>query len=389
MADPQQCYNRLRRSKKVAKVSLTTVIVGGGIAGLCTAWALAEQRQAVTLIEQGELPNPLAASVDQHRLIRYPYAEAVGYCRMVGAAYEAWEKLWMALGETHYVETGTLALSCYPGDWSDRSRHSLEQTGVAYDLIAPADLAQRYPFLAMDRVRWGLYVKQGGTLLADRIVAALVRYLPQRGVELRSNTPVQQVDVAARRVILQSGECIVADRLVIAAGAWLGKLLPQYAAQVTPFRQVVAYFEPPAQFAPAWAAAPGILDTGGDKEGYVVPPVAGSQLKFGAGIYNRPGDPDRERQTDTLEGQQILDLFKSRLIDFEHYRCVGAKSCYYSKTADHRFIVQEIGDRTWVVSACSGHGFKFGSVIGLRLAETLMGRRSASELIAWAAGAVE
>lgn len=367
-------------------MGLETVIVGGGIAGLCTAWALAEQGQAVTLIEQGALPNPLAASVDQHRLIRYPYAEAVGYCRMIAEAYEAWEKLWMALGETHYVETGTLALSCNAGDWTDVSRRSLEQTGIAYGWLAPEELAQRYPFLRLDGVRWGLYVERGGTLLAERIVASLVRYLPQRGVELRSNTPVQQIDVAARQVILQSGECLSADRLVIAAGAWLGKLLPQYAPQVTPFRQVVAYVEPPAQFAQDWAVAPGILDTGGDKEGYVVPPAAGTQLKFGAGAYIRSGDPDRERQTDATEGQQVLDLFQSRLVDFQHYRCLGAKTCYYSKTADSKFIVEEIGDRVWVVSGCSGHGFKFGSAIGLRLAETIAGSRSSATLSAWAAG---
>lgn len=370
-------------------MSSKTVVVGGGIAGLCTAWALAEQGQAVLLIEQAELPNSLSASVDQHRLIRYPYAGAVGYCRMVTAAYEAWEKLWMALGQTYYANTGTLALSCEPGDWTELSCWSLEQTGIPYERICPQELTQRYPFLSLDGVRWGLYVEQGGTLLAERIVTALVQYLQRLGVELRSNTAVRQIEVQTRRVTLQSGEHLSADGLVIAAGAWLGKLLPQYTARITPFRQVVAYFEPPTRLAQAWAVAPSVLDTGGNKEGYIVPPVAGTQLKFGAGVYTRSGDPDQARDTNLAEGQQILALFQSRLTDFEHYRCVGTKTCYYSKTADHTFIVEEIGDRVWVVSGCSGHGFKFGSVIGLRLAETILHRRSSTDLRAWAAGEVE
>lgn len=370
----------------IGKTKSKIVIVGGGIAGLCTAWALAEQGQEVTLVEQGELPHPLAASVDQHRLIRYPYAEAVGYCRMVKTAYEAWDKLWLALGEPHYVETGTLALSCYSGDWSDRSRHSLAQIGIPFGLISPEELTQRYPFLTIQGVRWGLYVEQGGTLLAERIVAALVRYLPQIGVDLRSNSVVQQVDIKTRQIALQSGEVLSADQLVIATGAWLGKVLPQYAAQVLPFRQIVAYFEPPAQFAQAWATAPGILDTGGEKEGYMVPPVAGTQLKFGAGQYIRSGDPDQQRATNTTEGQQVTALFKSRLVDFEQYRCVGAKTCYYAKTSDQKFIIEEIGERVWVVSGCSGHGFKFGAAIGLRVAETLLGKQSSAQLSAWALG---
>ncbi|MGI4955935.1 MAG: NAD(P)-binding protein, partial [Janthinobacterium lividum] len=34
------------------------LIVGGGIAGLATAWALARRGYAVELFEQGPLPNP-------------------------------------------------------------------------------------------------------------------------------------------------------------------------------------------------------------------------------------------------------------------------------------------------------------------------------------------
>ncbi|MEL7303960.1 MAG: FAD-dependent oxidoreductase [Pseudomonadota bacterium] len=48
-------------------------IVGGGIAGLATAWALARRHIRVTLFEQAMIPNPLSASGDQHRLIRRGY----------------------------------------------------------------------------------------------------------------------------------------------------------------------------------------------------------------------------------------------------------------------------------------------------------------------------
>jgi glycine/D-amino acid oxidase-like deaminating enzyme len=38
------------------------LIVGGGIAGLSTAWALARRGVRVELFEQGPLPNPRASS---------------------------------------------------------------------------------------------------------------------------------------------------------------------------------------------------------------------------------------------------------------------------------------------------------------------------------------
>ena len=58
-------------------------IVGAGIAGLSTAWALASRGHEITLIEQGTIPNPLAASGDHHRFISRAYGPASGYGRLI------------------------------------------------------------------------------------------------------------------------------------------------------------------------------------------------------------------------------------------------------------------------------------------------------------------
>src|SRR5258708_22406269 len=83
-------------------------IVGGGIMGLASAWALARDGHSVTVFEQGTLPNPLGSSVDEHRLIRHPYGAERGYTRMIGPAYAAWGQLWARLRATPYPPTGTL-----------------------------------------------------------------------------------------------------------------------------------------------------------------------------------------------------------------------------------------------------------------------------------------
>jgi glycine/D-amino acid oxidase-like deaminating enzyme len=40
---------------------------------------------------------------------------------------------------------------------------------------------------------------------------------------------------------------------------------------------------------------------------------------------------------------------------------LSAATCLYTNTPDERFILQPLSDepRVWLVSACSGHGFKF------------------------------
>ena len=77
---------------------MKTIIIGGGIMGLATAWGLARQGHDVELFEQGPLPNPLASSMDEHRLIRHPYGTHAGYARMIDEAYAAWDLLWNDLG---------------------------------------------------------------------------------------------------------------------------------------------------------------------------------------------------------------------------------------------------------------------------------------------------
>ena len=49
-----------------------------------------------------------------------------------------------------------------------------------------------------------------------------------------------------------------------------------------------------------------------------------------------------------------------------------AETCLYTNTDDERFVLERHGSIV-VGSPCSGHGFKFASLIGRRLAELALG----------------
>ena len=357
--------------------------------GLCSAWALRRAGWKVALYEQGPLPNPLASSFDQHRLIRYTYGAMIGYARMVREAYAAWDRLWADLGARHYHETGTLVVARDDDDWVRRSLDCLREMDLPVEAWEPAQIAARLPFLDLSSVGWGLFSPTGGVLFADRILRDLARHLSERGVALHTNARVSEIDPARASICTADGRSDAADALVVAAGPWAPRLLPSLRGRVTPSRQVLAYVEPPAEHMAVWRLAPAVIDQLEAARGgfYAVPPVDGTALKVGDHGFSLRGDPDREREATDEDADAVLAGIRHRLKDFGRYRLIEAKTCFYSIAEGERFIVEPQG-RAWILTGFSGHGFKFGAAMGEALTETLSGRRAPETMTAWAAGRV-
>lgn len=345
-------------------------VVGAGIVGLSTAWALSKRGHRVTLFEQGAIPNPLSASGDEHRLIRRAYGDRDGYTRLTSEGFAAWEELWADLGACHLAPTGFLVISQVEGDDGDRLRVGLDRTGFPYTILGAEEVGGRYPFLDAASIRYAFFSSEGGVLFCQRIARDLCAWLEAQGVELRPRTRVATIDNANGVIETMDGEALRADRIVVAAGAWVLKLFPALAASLTTFRTAVAYLEPPADLRTSWQTAPAILDVGGAVDGYALPPVDGTGLKVGAGVHKRRAGPDDDRAPIEGEGERLRDLFSPPFARISEYRVARIVTCAYTYTGDEAFFAAERG-RALVVSACSGHGYKFGAAVGRRTADML------------------
>lgn len=362
--------------------AMQVAVVGAGIAGLSTAWSLNRRGHEVTLFEQApRIPNPYAASGDQHRIIRRAYAGADGYARTISEAFEAWDELWTDLGTRHYVPCGALGVSQTPEDEGDAYLRGLDRVGSAYELYDPAEAARRYPFLDAAAIRYAYVNPEGGALFPARIAADMVRLLRERGALIREGTTVTALDPEAGRLTLADGEQADFDRIVVSAGAWALKLLPELADTLTTYRTAVVYLDPPEDLKAAWQAAPVIVDVGGTIDGYVLPPVDGTGLKFGAGIHKRPCQPGEEREPRPDEGQQLRDYFAPPFARIADYQVDRVVTCTYTFTSDRKFFARQAG-RVTAVSACSGHGYKFGAAVGRRVAAAVESGDQA-ELLRW------
>lgn len=345
------------------------VVVGAGISGLATAWSLTKRGHQVTLLEQGPIPNPRAASGDHHRIIRRAYPAATGYGRAITEAYDAWDELWADLGASHHDPRGFLCVSRAPGDEAERCREGLEAGGFPFESMSARESVERWPFLKEDTIRYGYFSTEGGALHCRRIAADLVTWLRAQGAGVRDHALVAAVDADLGRVTLSTGEVIAAELVIVTAGAWVLKLFPELAGDLATYRTAVVYLEPPADLAEDWETAPVILDVGGQVDGYIVPPSGGAGLKFGTGLHKAPtSDADLDRVPVPGEGELVRNQFAEPIARIEEYAVNDVVTCAYTFTADERFFAQERA-RALIVSACSGHGYKFGAAVGRRVAD--------------------
>ncbi len=366
---------------------MKTIIVGGGIMGLSTAWALAKSGQDVELFEQGPLPNPLASSMDEHRLIRHPYGDHTGYARLIDDAFVAWDELWRDLGQRLFAATGTLALTGNGADWALRSAASLASIERPMSRLSLDELPRRFPMLDSKGVEHAFWIDTGGVLFAQDITAALARYLShQPNVRLHSYTPIRAVDLELGQVVTEAGTVHTADTVVVAAGAWVGRLMPASAGELVPSRQIVIYFRLPDDQRAAWSKGPMLIDKTGEVGLYLVPPMEGRGMKVGDHEFSRSGDPDGSREASPAEMKPLLDRCASLLRGFNQWRIDRLKVCFYTVTDDERFVVEKQGAKGWVMSPCSGHGFKFGALMGKELARTIVSARDPGQHTRWAAG---
>lgn len=174
-----------------------------------------------------------------------------------------------------------------------------------------------------------------------------------------------------------NGDTLRAGAVVVAAGPWIGDLVPELRPHLLVQRQVLCWYRPkaPALFAPG--ALPVFAVESEDDIVYGFPDFAGTGFKcashFGSGILSHA---DAARQDAGPADEWRTRRFLERFLPAGAGALIGMKTCLYTMTPDEDFVIDlSPADRRIVVaSPCSGHGYKFASVIGEVVADLATGR---------------
>ncbi len=330
----------------------------------------------MTVADRGTIPNPLSASSDHHRLIRPHYPGAPGLAARVADAHVAWDALFADVVRAgadgpFYAQTGVLSVSTEEGDWTDRAAAALEIANIANQRLEPTALAEQFPQFAVPDARYGLHTEQGGALLSNRIMDALVGWLTARGATLVEGFEAVAIDSAMGRATARDGRVLEADAVVAAVGVGSAELLSDWIGEpLRTRRSVVLYVDPPADLDQAWARGPSWCDLGGADDHWGIAPVAGLPLKLGLGAHTRDGNERAEREATEADVETILAGYGGHFARIADYRVRSAVANFWTLAPGERFVLQR-DDRLIATAIDSGHAFKFGAINGLDLAEAV------------------
>jgi sarcosine oxidase len=364
--------------------SYDVVVVGLGAMGSAAAFHLARSGRSVLGLDRFTPPHSYGSSHGQTRIIREAYFEHPLYVPLVQRAYELWAELERLSGRDLMRITGGLMIGRPDGVLVSGARRSAEQHQLGYELLTSTEVPTRFPALRPADDMVALWEPRAGILFPEACVDAHLVLAQTRGATLRYDEPVVswRSDGDGVRVVTEQGE-YPAGQLLLTAGGWIRSLVPELNLPFSVERQVVYRFEPrahPESFEPArcpihlWETTPQSFFYGF--------PDLGSGVKVARHHAGEVADPDQiRREVSDAEVAAIRELVRQFLPDADG-ALRSAEVCTYTNTPDEHFWIDQHPEqpRVMIASPCSGHGFKFSSVIGEVLAELLISGQSRFDL---------
>lgn len=364
------------------------VIVGAGAVGSAAAYHLSRRGEPVVLVEQFGLGHARGSSHGAARITRHSYADP-DCARLMPAAFRAWRELEADAARAFYVRTGGASFGPPGVGYVDRVAANLAELDVPHRTMTGDAWNAAQPTFTLPADYEVVFEPDAGVLAAARAQEAMIE-LARRSPSTRilAETPIRRIDLEGERpVVVADGLTIEAERLILAAGSWIGRIVPELAPTLRPTRQQVLYFRPPDPSPFQVGRFPTFIHMGRtpDEAFYGMPEFLGTGVKVA-----RHGGPDADPDA---PDSTILDAYIALIRGFlaNHVpslagaEIVATETCLYTVAPEERFLVDFHPARRDVIvaSPCSGHGFKFSILVGRAIADLAVAGESDAAFDVW------
>jgi sarcosine oxidase len=236
-----------------------------------------------------------------------------------------------------------------------------------------AELHRRFPGYGLPKEMQCLYQPDGGFLLPERCNVAHVAQALAHGAEVRFREPVVEWDATSGHVWVGTKRgTYETEKLVICAGPWASKLVPELKELAIPERQVLAWLQPtrPERFEPGVFPVFNLEVEEGRYYGF--PQFLMPGFKFGKYHHLKERvDPDTVDRQPNARDEELLRDFARRYFPDGAGATLMLKGCLFTNSPDRHFILDLHPEypEVSIAAGFSGHGYKSCSVVGEIMAD--------------------
>lgn len=337
-------------------------VIGAGLTGLSAAWALVRRGREVLVLEQADVGHADGGSHGSCRIFRYGY-EDPAYVRLVAQARTVWTELEDAAGRRLLHPCPQLTF----GPQMPEVLTALRAAGARCEVLPAAEAAARFPGVA---VRGDVLLEPDSAVIAaDHALAALAGLITGNGGQVRTGTVVTGLSDDGREVLISTtaGD-VQAGQVIVCAGPWTAGLLAQAGLRLpgTATLEQVAYLDPagpqPDGLFPEYIGMPIFVHYGGEFP-YGLPVPGSGRYKLGLHHGGPPADPGRQDTAPDPGLSARIERAAREFLPGYHPVAAAIERCVYDNSPDTDFVVDRIGNIV-IGSGTSGHGFKFGPLLG-------------------------
>jgi sarcosine oxidase len=336
--------------------------------GAAAGWRLAARGAHVVCFDRHSPPHAFGSTHGESRITRTAYFEGPWYVPLVQETFPLWRELEAASGADLLTMTGALMIGPPSAEAVSGALAAAADLGLEVRLLRADQIRTAYPGHIVGNREVAVLDAQAGFLRPEAAVAAMIGRVEALGGEIRRGVVVSAVNPHPDGVEIVTAEASEKfDAVVIAAGPWMHDLVDWLPLTVE--RQVMAWFAIDQKVATALTPGkfPVFIRQSNDIGGvYGFPTLDGVSLKIARHHEGDATDPYHlQRDVSDKELDPLRHYVRTRLHGVTQ-RVVRTVSCMYTNTPDGHFAIglHPEDSRIVVVSACSGHGFKFAPVIG-------------------------
>jgi sarcosine oxidase, subunit beta len=341
------------------------IIIGAGIVGASIAYHLARSGRRDVVVLEKEAAAGMGSTAKAAGGIRAQFSSSINI-ELSRLSIERFERFPQEMGiPVDFTQAGYLWMATAPDHMRLFEANAALQRrhGLQIELLDRAGVVKKAPYVRSDDLLGGVFHARDGYASPADYVMGYHKKAKELGVTFLFGEEVTGRD--GRTVRTKTGT-IAADHVVIAAGAYSGKLgeLLGFEIPVKPVRRQCFVTEPMPEFP---HPIPMTVDYG---TGVYMHTESGGLL---IGKADKDEPPSFNENVDHSFLEKVAELAMSRVPALENARIRTGWGGLYEVTPDNHPVLGPAGEPGWWV-ACgfSGHGVMHAPATGMLMAELLV-----------------